>query len=176
MRPLAFLVLLLALGGMGEILRAQDLSPRWQNIINPDKSKGVLSAIQDKTFYSGGTSGLDTTKSANIKEFDIFQKFSLKSFETKDFSTKDYWQGEFQFTTKAAYVKTDSAADKIYATKPATEVKDASENGKGYDTSTYATREAVEKGKTSQEHLDEVYKGKTQLNMDQIRDLLDKNH
>ena len=74
-------------------------------------------------------------------------------------------------------VKTDSAADKVYATKDAA-VKDARESGKDYYGSSkgYATAEAVEKGKTSQAHLEETYLGKDKMNMDQVRDLLNKNH
>jgi hypothetical protein len=72
-------------------------------------------------------------------------------------------------------VKTDSLADKIFDTKAAP-VKEAHESGKDYGTKGYATREADEKGKTSQSHLDEMYKGKSEMNMDQVRDLLNKNH
>jgi hypothetical protein len=109
-----------------------------------------------------------------VKSFYFIQKFSAKSYNTKEYNTGDIWQGEFQFTTKAASVKTDNAVGKVYETKAAP-VKDASESGKGYEVKTYATREADEKGKTSQAHLDELYKGKSELNIDQVRDLLNKN-
>jgi hypothetical protein len=164
------LLLLIAFAG---VLRAQDNDPRMQQILNPDYNMG--SALQNKSYYSGGAAGLDTTKSANVKDFYFVQKFSSKSFETKEFAAKDFWGGDFQFATKAAYVKTDSAADKIFETKSAP-VKEAHESGKDYGTKGYETREADEKGKTSQEHLDEIYKGKNALNMNQVRDLLNKNH
>lgn len=170
MRPLALILLVLASCG---VLRAQE-DPKMESILHPDLNQG--SFLQNKTFYSGGASGLDSTKSANVKTFDFVQKFFAKSFETKAFESKDYWQGEFQFTTKAAAVKTSPDADKIFATKSAP-VKDATESSKVYDTKGYATREADEKGKTSQAHLDEVFKGgKSQMNMDQVRDLLNKDH
>jgi hypothetical protein len=169
MRPLAFAILLLL--GLGGVLRAQD-DPKMDAILNPDYS--AASQFQGKTFYSGGTNSSDSTKSANVKSFYFVQKFSAKSFDTRAFDTRDFWQGEFQFTTKAAAVKTDSAVGKVYETKAAP-VKDATESGKGYGVKGYATREADEKGKTSQAHLDEMYKGKTELNINQVRDLLNKN-
>jgi hypothetical protein len=161
----------------GGVLHGQDMDPKWQNIINPDRN--VLSALADKTYYSGGSPGVDLTKDANLKEFYISQKYSAKSFDTKEFAAKDFWGGDFQFATKAATVKTNNQADKIYETKGAA-VKDASESGKDYGTKGYATRDADEKGKTSQEKLDQEYKGKSEgtpeLNMGQVRDLLNKNH
>lgn len=170
MRPLAFAILVLL--GLGGVLRAQD-DPKMDAILNPDSN--MASQYQTKTFYSGGTTNsADSTKSANVKAFYFVQKFSAKSYNTKEYNTGDFWQGEFQFATKAANVKTDSAADKVYATKAAA-VKEATESGKDYGVKTYATREADEKGKTSQAHLDELYKGKSELNINQVRDLLNKN-
>jgi hypothetical protein len=170
MRPLALTLLLLT--AIAGIVRAQD-DPKMQQILNPDLNSA--SYLQNKTFYSGGTGGVDTTKNANVKEFYFVQKFTSKSFETKEYTSKDFWGGDFQFATKAATVKTDSLADKIFDTKAAP-VKEAHESGKDYGTKGYATREADEKGKTSQSHLDEMYKGKSEMNMDQVRDLLNKNH
>jgi hypothetical protein len=171
MRPLAFIVLLLATSG---VLRAQEQERKLMDrILQPDMSLG--NPMQGKTYYSGNASGLDTTRTADVKDFYFSQKFSAKAFETKDFAAKDFWQGDFQFSTKSANVKSASEGDKIYETKSAT-VKDARENAKTYDTHGYATREAVEKGKTSQAHLNEKYLGKPEMNMDQVRDLLNKNH
>jgi hypothetical protein len=167
--PLVILLLIMCAG----IVRAQDDDPRMQQILHPDFS--AANAMQSKTYYSGGTGSTEATKTANVKEFYISQLFSTKSFETKAFTSKGFWQGDMQFATKAANVKTDAEASKTYETKAAA-VKDAHETGKGYDTKNYATRDADEKAKTSQSHLDELYKGKTQLNMDQVRDLLDKNY
>jgi hypothetical protein len=110
-----------------------------------------------------------------VKSFYFVQKFSAKSFDTKAFDTKDFWGGDFQFTTKTANTKTYAAMSKVYDTKTAP-IKSATESGKGgYDVKGYQTREADEKGKTSQAHLDELYKGKQELNIDQVRDLLNKN-
>jgi len=169
MRPLAFAILLLL--GLSGVLRAQD-DPKMDAILNPDYS--AASQFQSKTFYSGGGTSADATKSANVKSFYFVQKFSAKTFDTKEFDTKNYWQGDFQFTTKAVAVKTDSAVGKVFDTKAAP-VKEASESGKEYGVKVYATREADEKGKTSQAHLDELYKGKSELNIDQVRDLLNRN-
>ena len=173
MRPLALLLALLLSGGL---LHAQEQERKLiDRVLQPDMTLG--NAMQNMSYYSGGASGLDTTKSANVKEFDFIQKFTAKDFETKEFNSKSFWGGEMAFATKDAYVKTDSAADKVYATKDAA-VKDARESGKDYYGSSkgYATAEAVEKGKTSQAHLEETYLGKDKMNMDQVRDLLNKNH
>lgn len=169
MRPLAFAVFVLL--GLGGVLRAQD-DPKMDAILNPDLN--AASQYQAKTFYSGGGNSEDSTKSANVKSFYFVQKFSAKSFDTKAFDTRDYWGGEFQYPTKAALVKTDSAVGKVYDTKAAP-VKEAHESGKEYGVKGYATREAVERGKTSQAHLDEEYKGKSEMNIDQVRDLLNRN-
>jgi hypothetical protein len=176
MRPLAFLSLLLACSG---VLHAQDQERHLiDRILQPDMSLGNW--MQTKAYYSGGAAGLDSSRSANVKDYYVSQQFSAKSYDTKDYtSSKGFWQGDFHFSTKSADVKTDPNADKLYETKSAP-VKDAHESGKDYVTrdKEYATREAIEKGKTSQAHLDETFLGKNrgQMNMDQVRDLLNKNH
>jgi len=170
MRPLALIpLLLLAFGG---ILHAQDLSPKWNNIINPDQT--VRNSLQDKTYYSGGSGGMDL-KQADVNDFYFVQKFSAKTYETKEYASRDFWGGDFQFATKGANVKTYASVDKIFDTKSAP-VKASTESDKNYAVQGYATRAADEKGKTSQMHLDEIYKGKGQMNMDQIRDLLNKSN
>ena len=142
-------------------------------ILQPDMTLG--NPMQDKAYYGGSGSGVDLSKEANVKDFYFVQKFSSKSFDTRQYEAKNFWQGDFQFATKSANVKADSAAEKVYATK-ALPVKDAREAGKSYvtDKSAYATRESPERGKTSQNHLDEIYRGKSQMNIDQVRDLLNK--
>ncbi len=171
MRSLAFTLLLLASCGL---LHGQEQERHLlDRILKPNMALGY--SMQGKSYNSGGAAGLDTARSANVKDFQFTQKFSPKTFETKQYSARDFWQGDFHFTTKAANVKADSAADKIYETKSAN-VKEAHESGKNYDTRGYATREAIEKGKTSQAHLDETYLGKDRMNMDQVRDLLNKDH
>ncbi len=172
MRPHALLLLLLILPGL---LHAQERDKKlWAHILgDPDRS--TVDPMQDMSYYAGSDKGGDANKSANVKEFYFTNVFSPKSFTTKEYAASGYWQGDFKFATKAAPVKTSSAVGKIFATKPAP-VKDATESGKGYDTKTYGTREAVERGKTSQAHLDELYKGQTEMNMDQVRDLLNRSH
>ena len=173
MRPLVLILLLLASGG---VLRAQEQERKLiDRILQPDYSLG--NPMQDKTFNSGGAGGLDTTKNATVKDFYFVQKFSSKTYQTKDYAAKGYWQGDFQFATKAAAVKSDNAANKIFETKAAA-VKDAHEAGKDYTNAArgYSTREADEKGKTSQNHLDSEYLPQGQMNMDQVRDLLNKSH
>ena len=169
MRSLAAIILLASCG----VLHAQvQESGLLQRIMQPDMSLG--NPMQGKTYY-GNTGGFDVSKSAAIKEFDFIQKFSPKAFDTKDYDTSDFWMGDFQFTTKAATVKTDSAADKLFATK-AMAVKEAEEANKDFISgkSAYPTRESGLKGKTSQNHLDEVNKGKEEMNIDQVRALLNK--
>ena len=173
MRSLPLIIVLL-LGCLVGALRAQEQEHKLMDTITPPNMSEV-NPMQEKTFYSGNAGGVDATKSANVKEFYFTQKFFAKTFETKAFAAKSYWQGDFQFATKAANVKAAREADKVYPTK-AVDVKAASESGKEYATRGYATREAIEKGKTSQAHLDEMYGGKNQMNMDQVRDLLNKNH
>ena len=169
MRPLAIILLLAS----AVVLHAQEQERKLvDRIMKPDTS--MSDPIQFKTFNPGGGGSVDLTKSANVKEFYFTQKFSPKSFETKQFEAKNYWGGDFQFATKAANVKSASESDKKYETK-AVEVKDATETDKNYDTKTYATREAMERGKTSQNHLDEQNKGASSMNMDQVRELLNKN-
>jgi len=143
-------------------------------ILEPDMTLG--NSMQNKAFSGGGgTGGVDTSKNANVKDFYFVQKFSLKAFDTKQYEARNYWQGDFQFSTKPAAVKADSAAEKTFDTK-ALPVKEAREAGKGYQDATqgYGTRDAPERGKTSQNYLDEKYKGGTQLNIDDVRDLLNK--
>jgi hypothetical protein len=55
-------------------------------------------------------------------------------------------------------------------------VKDARESAKGYAAAgqNVATREAAERGKTSQQHLDDIYKNRPVMSIDEIRDLLNK--
>jgi len=171
MRPLALILLLASCG----VLHAQQQERKLvDRILQPDMTLG--NPMQNKAFSGGGgTGGVDTSKNASVKDFYFVQKFSLKAFDTKQYEAKNYWQGDFQFTTKPAAVKADSAAEKSYETK-ALPVKDAPEAGKGYQDATrgYATREAPERGKTSQSHLDEKFKGGPQLNIDEVRDLLNK--
>jgi hypothetical protein len=173
MRSLA--LILLFLGSCGA-LHAQDQERKLMDtVLPPDMT--MVNPMQGKTFYSGGAAGVDATRSANVKEFYFTQKFFAKTFETKAYVAKDFWQGDFKFSTKAANVKSAYESDKVFATK-AVDVKAASESGKVYATRGYATREAIEKGKTSQARLDEMYLGKNRntMNMDEVRDLLNKNH
>jgi hypothetical protein len=169
MRPLALVLLLTLCVG---IVRAQEQESKLvARLLHPDTSLGNW--MQNMSYNASG-GGLDTTKSATVKQFDFIQKFSPKSFDTKAFDTKDYWAGDFKFSTKAADVKTYADTGKSYGTKAAI-VKDATESDKSYETKDYATREAVEKGKTSQNHLNETFLGKPQMNMDEVRDLLNKS-
>jgi hypothetical protein len=158
----------------GSLLHAQKQERKLvDRILKPDMTLGY--SMQNLAYNGAGSGGLELKKDASVKDFYFVQKFTAKGFETKDYEAKSFWQGDFQFTTKAADVKTDSAAQKIYATK-ALPVKEAREAGKLYQDGgrAYATREAPERGKTSQNHLDEIYKGKEQMNIDQVRDLLNK--
>lgn len=142
-------------------------------LLQPDMTLG--NPMQDKAYYGGAGAGADLSKDASVKDFYFIQKFSAKAFDTRQFDARDFWQGEFKFVTRDANVKTDAAAEKLYATKAAP-VKDAREAGKSYatDNRAYATREAPERGKTSQNHLEEIYKGKEEMNIDEVRDLLNK--
>jgi len=171
MRPLALTLILLAL--CAGVVHAQEQESKLvQRLLNPDMSLGNWMQNMSYTTASGG---MDVSKSASVKQFDFIQKFSPKTFETKSFAAKDYWAGDFKFATKPANVKAYVDNDKSYATKSAI-VKDATEANKNYETKDYATREAIEKGKTSQNHLDETYLGKPRMNMDEVRDLLNKDH
>jgi len=170
MRPLAVTLILLAFCA-GALHAQEQESKLTEKLLNPDMSLG--SWMQNMSYTASG-GGVDVTKSASVKQFDFIEKFSAGTFETKSFSAKDYWVGNFKFSTKAANVKAYVDTDKGYATKAAN-VKDATESKKNYETKDYATREAVERGKTSQNHLDETYLGKPQMNIDEVRDLLNKD-
>jgi len=171
MRPLAFILSLMVV--CAGVAQAQEQESKLtEKLLHPDMSLGNW--MQNMSYSTSG-GGVDVTKSADVKQFDFIQKFSPKSFETKSFDAKSYWAGDFKFATKSAEVKTSSDADKVYATKSAT-IKDATESSKTYDTKDYATRDAVERGKTSQNHLNETYLGKPRMNMDEVRDLLNKDH
>jgi hypothetical protein len=170
MRPLVFILLLASCG----ILRAQEQERKMMDrIMMPDRTLG--SPLQSKAYSGGGNGMLEISKDANVKDYYFTRKFSLKAFDTKQFDAKGFWQGEFQFATKPASVKADSAAEKTFATKTIP-VKDARESGKEFQAGgeSFATRESPLRGKTSQNHLDEKYKGKEQMNIDQVRDLLNK--
>jgi hypothetical protein len=170
MRPLPLILLLASCAA----LHAQDQERKLvDRILQPDMSLG--NPMQNKAFSGGGgTGGMDTSRNAYVKDFDFVQKFSPKAYDARQYEAKNYWQGDFQFATKTAAVKADPATGKSYDTKTLP-VKDAREAGKAYETATraYATREAQERGK-SQNRLDEQYKDKPQLNIDQVRDLLNK--
>ena len=169
MRPLAFILLILV--ASRGVLHAQvQESTMSQRLLQPDRTLG--SAMQSKTFSSSG-GGVDASKEASVKDFSLFKEVALKSFDTRQFDAKDFWKGDFLFTTKAAPVKADPASGKTFGTKTLP-VKEAREAGKGYDSRAYATRDAVVKGKTSQERLDDKFKGQGPMNIDQIRDLLNK--
>jgi len=155
-------------------LHAQDQERKLtERLLQPNRTLG--SPLQNKAFSNGGgVGGVDTSKGANVKDFPLFKKFSSKAFDTRQFDAKNFWKGDFQFATTPAKVKVRPASQKTFDTK-AVPVKDAREAGKGYDSHAYATREMPEKGKTSQTHLDDVYKGShSQMNIDQVRDLLNK--
>ena len=172
MRPLVLLLLLL---GSCEALHAQQQERKLiDRVLQPDMT--LANPMQNMAYNSGGANGLDTTKSASVKDYYFTQTFSPKTFETKDFESKSYWQGDFQFATKPAEVKTSSFAHKLFETKSA-EVKDAREAGKSYSENSrqYETREAVERGKTSQAHLNATVLGAPGMNMDQVRALLNKS-
>jgi hypothetical protein len=169
MRPLALILLLASCAA----LHAQEQERKMlDRILKPDMSLG--NPMQSVAYY-GGSGGVTLTKDANVKDFYFIQKFSSRDFDTKQFDAKNFWNGAFQFTTKAANIKDDAPAQKDFATK-ALPVKDARESAKAYaaDSRAYATRESPERGKTSQNHLEETYKGKEQMNIDQVRDLLNK--
>jgi hypothetical protein len=171
MRPLAFLLLLLASCG---VLRAQVQERKLvDRLLQPDMSLG--NPMQSMAYNGATTGGIEPAKDANVKDFSFIQKFSAKGYDTKDYAAKDYWQGEFQFSTKAAEVKADDAGQKVFATKTVA-VKDARESAKGYAAAgqNFATREAAERGKTSQQHLDDIYKNRPVMSIDEIRDLLNK--
>jgi hypothetical protein len=170
MRPLVLILLLASCAAS----RAQDQERKMlDRILRPDMALG--NSMQSKAYYGGSGGGGVDLKDANVKDFYFVQKFSSKEFDVRQYSAKSFWSGDFQFSTKAANVKADAAGDKVFASK-ALPVKDAHEAGKGYaaDSRTYATRESPERGKTSQNHLEEMYKGKEQMNIDQVRDLLNK--
>jgi len=171
MRPLALILLLLCLCA-GAVHAQEQESKLTERLLNPNMS--MNSWMQNMSYTTAG-GGMDLTKTASVKQFDYIQSFSPKTFETKSFAAKDYWTGNFKFATKSADVKAYSDNGKTYGTKSAT-VKDATEAAKNYETKDYSTREAVEKGKTSQNHLDETYLGKPRMNMDEVRDLLNKDH
>jgi hypothetical protein len=170
MRPLALILLLASCSVLHAQVQERKLIDR---ILQPDRTLG--NPMQNVAFNGGGAGASEFSRQANVKDFYFTQIFSPKSFDTKQYEAKDFWQGDLQFTTKAADVKADAAAEKSFATK-ALPVKDAREAGKSYDTAKrgFATRNAPAVGKTSQNHLDEMYKGKEQMNIDQVRDLLNK--
>jgi hypothetical protein len=177
MRPLASISVLLMLVMLlmsRTALYAQEQERKLMDrIMTPDMSLGY--SMQGKAFYGGGSGSYGGTKDANVKDFYFVQKFTAKSFDAKDYDAKSFWQGNFQFATKGADVKSHPAADKAFDTKSAP-VKEANDAGKGYGTADhgYATHENEAKGKTSQNHLDEVYKGDRRMNIDEVRDLLNK--
>jgi hypothetical protein len=177
MRPLACLLLLLLCGGAA---RAQlQESGAMERILNPDRS--ITYSTEDKTYYGADGQSFDASRQANIKEFYFVQKFFAKDYDNaKAFDTKTYWAGDFQFSTKSAEVKTDGEADKTFLTKlfatKTMQVKEANEATKSYAMAktTYSTRESGLKGKTSDNHLEEMNKGQEQMNIDQVRQLLNK--
>jgi len=142
-------------------------------LLQPDMT--LANPMQTKAYTGNGSGGVDTSKDAKVKDFNLVEKFSAKAFDTKQFDAKNFWHGDFQFNTKAAAVKADAASEKTYGTKTVP-VKDARDSGKNFDAAQrFATRDAPITGKTSQDHLEEKYKGqKSQMSIDQVRDLLNK--
>ncbi|MGA3171491.1 MAG: hypothetical protein ABSE62_10805 [Chthoniobacteraceae bacterium] len=169
MRPLVLLLLFASCG----VLHAQvQEGGLLQRIMTPDRT--LANPLQGKSYY-GGAGDIDVSKPAPVKDFFFIQKFSSKSFDTKDYDTGDFWMGEFQFNTKSATVKTDTSADKFFATKTMS-VKESEEANKDFlaGKTTFPTHQSGLSGKTSQNHLDEVNKGKEEMNIDQVRALLNK--
>jgi hypothetical protein len=171
MRPLLLIALLAVCG----VARGQDQERKLlERIQNPDTS--ITSSFQGKAYYGGSDKQGYASKEANVKDFYFVQKFTSKGYEAKAFDAKSFWGGDFQFTTKDAYTKDSSNAGKVYDTKGA-DVKTASEAGKEYAANgkAYETKSAPDKGKTSQNHLEEMHKdGSEKMNIDQVRDLLNK--
>src|SRR5580698_3912502 len=110
MRPHAFIIILTSCAA----LHAQDQERKMlDRILRPDMT--LANPMQAKAYYGGSGAGVDTSKEAAVKDFYFIQKFSAKDFDTKQYEAKNFWQGDFQFTTKAAYVKTDADAGKLFA-------------------------------------------------------------
>lgn len=130
----------------------------------------LVNAMQGKSFYDG-KSAL-SSRTAQVQDFYLPQRFGVKEFATRNFQSSSYWQGDLLFATQEARTKTDSRDLKLFATKAA-EVKDARESGKTYEIRNFAvTPEFVPDGK-SQKSLDQAKKEK--MTIDQVRELLNKN-
>jgi hypothetical protein len=171
MRPLALIFLLASCAAVRAQVQERKMLDR---ILEPDRT--LASPLQEKAYYGGGAGGTDLSKEATVKDFNFIQKFFAKEFNAKQFNATSYWTGDFQFVTKQANIKDSAATDKVFASK-SLPVKDARESGKSFGAdSAYATRESPMRGKTSQNHLEEVNKGPSQgqMNIDAVRDLLNK--
>jgi len=161
------------------LLHAQEQESKLASrLLQPDRTLGF--SAQTKTYYGSGGGSVDFSKSANVKEYNYDQKFSSASYEAKAFDVKNFWKGSFLFSTKAADVKTDSALGKTFKTKDAY-FKETDEANKSYvtDKGSYTTAahdyDAAGRGKTSQDHLDALYKGTGKnMTIDEVRDLLNK--
>jgi hypothetical protein len=157
------------------VARAQDMSPRWNSIVNPDKDP--TTSMQKKTYYGGKS--FQQTGPAYTKDFYYTEHYSPKSFSTRSYyGATPYSTGKFATNganTKGEY-EIPNAAKKA-DTKTA-ETKESSDSRKLYATRDYTTREY--RGSEAQ-HLKTSLKGEPEvgslkpMTVDQVRDLLNKN-
>lgn len=137
------------------------------------KPKTELNAhYQNRSYYGGKTF---EAGAARTKTFSILNIFRSKEYRSKGYEAKA-WQGDFQFNSKTANTTPRNIiknATKEYDTKNAA-TKEAHDAGKAYGTAAYGTAEFQARGK-SQKSIDQEYTNREPMNIDQVRELLNKN-
>lgn len=154
---------------------AQETESRLNKILSPDKNRA--SNLQTKGFYGGKNFGGAGT--APVKDFYIAKQFSPMNFSTRQFyGAKDHWSGQMKFDTKDANTKGRYAIPNSSREVPSEKVKtdNARESKKQFAAREFVDVKAtaVVRG-TAQGSIDEQYRSKGPMTVDQVRSLLNKN-
>ncbi len=154
---------------------SQRINSKPDESLNYNLEKSSFSPVSHSTF----------SKNASLKEFGYDQKFSSKSYDARSYGGSKSWLGDFLFSTKSANTKKFADTDKGAPVKSAA-VKDAQESGKSAASRDYPGQRPFEKlgnpHKPGESGIPATPSGAIdwtgslqQLNIDQVRDLLNKS-
>jgi hypothetical protein len=171
-------ILLLSCGALGLLpvaANAQQQEAKMEErldaeVKNFQKGKPFVDGSHD---FSGSKAA--GVKSANVKDFYLVRKFSLKDFVAADYhGSKSYWMGEFKYSTQAATAaaKENAEGKKQFAAK-ALPVKDALDSKKAFATTAQIDVDSIPKAPPQ---TPKVWQGTIEpMSIDDVRALLNKN-
>jgi hypothetical protein len=185
--PVCLLFLALAALSVRAQAQVQDQEIHVAKLLQTRNTYTAMALFQNKSFFTGNG---DYAKGYNgINSFNFVTRFRLNDYQTKAFNSSGYWDGNFKFDSKQAYLGNNHGANpdgtKLFATKPA-ETKTATEQGEKYGTKTYGTQPYLQRG-TAQTRIDQqgtkVFEGSNPLGtdgsmhtltIDEVRTMLNK--